>query len=330
MPISSSPTLPVKKIPVHIKVNRNILNLCKRFCKKNFKIKSAQNRVLIKGGRVVNHDQSFYADVYIEDGMIRDIGENLIVPGGIKTIEARGKLILPGGIDTNVHLEQVFMGARTADDFATGTKAAVAGGTTTILSTIREPRGVSLLDAFSTAKERAEKKACCDYSFHVCVSSFSDKVAREMEVMTREHGVNSFIMYMTYRDLLMLKEDDMIHAIKKCKELGSVAMIHAENGDLVEECIARVKSQGVTGPEGHLLSRPEQLEVEATQRAISIAEELNCPLYVVNVMSKSSALAIANAKRRGVVVYGESIAVALGTDGTHCFDKACFNFLAYK
>jgi dihydropyrimidinase len=261
--------------------------------------------------------------------MIREVGENLIVPGGIKTIEARGKLVVPGGIDCDTHLEQVFMGARTADDFATATKAAVAGGTTTVLSSVREHRTVSLTEAVVAAKERAEKKACCDYSFHVCVSAFNDKVAREMEVVAREHGVNSFLVYMTYRDLLMVKEDELLRVIKKCKELGCVAMVHAECGDLIEECAERVKAQGVSGPEGHLLSRPEQLEMEATERAISIAEELNCPLYIVNVMSKSSALAIANAKRRGVVVYGEALAAGLGTDGSHYFNKVNYFIILY-
>jgi D-hydantoinase len=289
-------------------------------------LKNSQNRILIKGGRVVNHDQLFYADVYIEDGMIREVGENLIVPGGIKTIEARGKFVLPGGIDADTHLEQIFMGARTADDFATATRAAVAGGTTCVLSSVREHRSVSLSEAVAAARERASTKACCDYSFHVCVSSFTDKVAREMETCVREHGVNSFLVYMTYRELLMLREEELLRVIKKCKELGCVAMIHAESGDLVEECAERVRALGVTGPEGHLLSRPEQLEAEATQRAISVAEELNCPLYIVNVMSKASALAIANAKRRGVVVYGEALTAGLATDGSHYFDKVCVSF----
>lgn len=302
MPISASPTLPVKKIPVHIR--------------------SAQNRVIIKNGRVVNHDQSFYADVFIEDGIIKDIGENLIVPGGTKTIEARGKLVIPGGIDVNTHLESVFMGARTADDFHTGTKAAIAGGTTTVISSVQNGRNVSLLESFAQAKERAEKRAVCDYSFNMVVSNFNDKVEKEMETMVREHGVNSFIMYTTYRDLLMLKEDELIRAMRKCKELGCVAMVHAENGELIEESSARVKSQGVTGPEGVLLSRSEQLEMEATQRVISIAEELNCPCYMLNVMSRSSALAIANARRRGVVVYGEPLAAGLALDGSGYFDKS--------
>jgi D-hydantoinase len=305
MPISASPTLPVKKIPVHIK--------------------NSQNRVLIKGGRVVNHDQTFYADLYIEDGLIKDVGENLIVPGGVKTIEAKGKLVIPGGIDAHAHLDFLFMGTRTVDDFYSGTKSALAGGCTTVMSYVNElyqNRQMSLIEAFNMNKEKADAKACTDFSFHVVLNRFDDKVSKEIEAMVHEKGINSFVIYTSFKDLLMLKENELIRAVRKCKELGAVAMIHAENGEMIEECESRVKSEyGISGPEGHLLSRPEQLEQEAVQRVISIAEELNCPLFLVNVMSKSSALAISDARRRGVVVFGESLAVSLGTDGTHYFNK---------
>lgn len=300
-PNGSSPSLPVKKIPVHIK--------------------SAQNRLLIKGGRVVNHDQSFMADVFVEDGIIKDVGENLIVPGGTKTLDAKGKLVIPGGIDTHTHLEFYFMGTRTADDFYTGTRAALAGGTTTVMNFVLENRTMSLVDAFNLNKTRAEKKACCDFAFHSAVYNFDEKVAKDMEVLTKEKGVNSFKAFMAYKDSLMIKDEDMIKMFKKCKELGALAMVHAENGDLVDECCKKIQSYGITGPEGHLLSRPEAFEAEATQRAITIGDETNCPVYIVHVMSKSSAEVISNARRKGSVVIGEPIAAGLGTDGTHYFNK---------
>lgn len=215
-PNNSSPNLPVKKIPVHIK--------------------SAQNRILIKGGKVVNHDEEFMADVFVEEGIIKEVGENLIVPGGTKTVDAKGKLVIPGGIDTHTHLEFYFMGTRTGDDFYTGTRAALAGGTTTIMNFVLENRDMSLLEAYDINRERAEKKACCDFAFHSAIFKYDDKVAKEMEILTKEKGVNSFKAFMAYKDALMISDEDMIKMFKKCKELGGLAMVHAENGDLVEEC----------------------------------------------------------------------------------------------
>ena len=284
-------------------------------------MKSSQNRLLIKGGRVVNHDQSFLSDVFVEDGMIREVGENLTVPGGTKVIDAKGKLVIPGGIDTHTHLELYFMGTRTADDFYTGTRAALAGGTTTVMNFVLENRNMSLVEAYNLNKSRAEKKACCDYAFHSCVYNYDDKVAKEMDVLAKEKGVNSFKCFMAYKDAFMIKDEDLIKLFKRCKELGAIALVHAENGDLIDECQKKVQALGITGPEGHLLSRPEQFEAEATMRAITIAEEVNCPVYIVHVMSKSSATVISDARRRGCVVIGEPIAAGLGTDGSNYFNK---------
>ena len=245
----------------------------------------------------------------------------MIVPVGTKTIDAKGKLVIPGGIDTHTHFELFFMGTRTADDYYTGTRAALAGGTTTIMNFVLENRDMSLLDAYKINKERAEKKACCDYSFHVCVYNYNDNVAKEMEILTKEKGINSFKAFMAYKDSFMISDEDMIKLMKKCKELGAITMVHAENGDLVHECQKKIHDLGIKGPEGHLLSRPEPYEAEATNRAITIADAVNCPVYIVHVMSKSSAQVISNARRNGSIVIGEAIAAGLGTDGTNYSNK---------
>lgn len=270
---------------------------------------------------MVNHDQELMADVFVENGIIKEVGENLIVPGGTKTIDAKGKLVIPGGIDTHTHLEFYFMGTRTADDFYTGTRAALAGGTTMVMNFVLENRDMSLVEAYDINLERADKKACCDFAFHSAVFQYNDKVAKEMEVLAKEKGVNSFKAFMAYKDVLMINDADMIQMFKKCKELGSIAMVHAENGDIVDECQKKIHDLGITGPEGHLLSRPEALEAEATQRAITIGDATNCPVYIVHVMSKTSAEVISNARRKGSVVIGEAIAAGVGTDGTHYFNK---------
>jgi dihydropyrimidinase len=279
------------------------------------------SRIVIVGGRVVNDDRSFDADVYIEDGIIRDVGNKLSVPDGARVIDARGKLVMPGGIDTHTHMQLPFMGTSSVDDFYRGTVAALAGGTTMIIDFVMPSKGQSLIDAYNKWREWADPKVCCDYSFHVCVTWWSEQVSREMAILVNDKGINSFKTFMAYKDLFMLNDAELFAVFERCRELGALAQVHAENGHIIAENSKKLLRRGIVGPEGHLLSRPEEVETEATHRAIVIAKQTNCPLYVVHVMSKSAADVIARAKQQGAVVFGEPIAASLGTDGTNYFNK---------
>ncbi|XP_061572024.1 dihydropyrimidinase [Cololabis saira] len=283
----------------------------------------AQQRsgILIRGGRVVNDDCSVISDVYIQNGKIVEVGPNLQIPAGVRVIDATDKLVIPGGIDTHTHMELAFMGTKAVDDFHIGTKAAVAGGTTMILDFVIPQRGKSLLEAYDCWRKTADPKVCCDYSLHVAVTWWGDQVKKEMETLAKEKGVNSFKMFMAYKDVFMLQDFELYAAFAQCKEIGAIAQVHAENGDLIAEGAKKMLSMGITGPEGHELCRPEEVEAEATQRAITIAHAVNCPLYVVHVMSKSAAKVVSSARRDGRVVFGEPIAAGLGTDGTHYWNK---------
>uniref|UniRef100_A0A1Y1JZK4 dihydropyrimidinase n=1 Tax=Photinus pyralis TaxID=7054 RepID=A0A1Y1JZK4_PHOPY len=243
---------PVKKVPIHLQ--------------------SAQNRLLIKNGKVVNEDDIVEEDVYIEDGIIKQLGRNLIIPGGTRVIDARGKLVIPGGIDPHTHFEFEFMNTTSVDDFYQGTKAAVAGGTTMIIDFVLVKKGESLLDSYYSYRQKADEKVCCDYALHVIISYWNDKVFDEMSILCSEHGVNSFKTFMAYS--FMLNDSELYSAFEACKKLGAVAMVHAENGSIVFKNTEKLLAKGVTGPEGHELSRPEEVEAEAVNRACTIANQV--------------------------------------------------------
>ncbi|XP_041761492.1 dihydropyrimidinase isoform X4 [Anopheles merus] len=291
----ASPTpAPVKKVPIHLQ--------------------SAQNRLYIKRGHVVNHDGMQQADVYIEDGTVRYVGSgaDFVVPGGCRTIDATGKLVMPGGIDPHTHFQLEFGGTVSVDDFYKGTKAAVAGGTTTILDFVLPKKGESLLEAYDAWRARADPKVVCDYGLHVGITWWSKSVRDEMRILCQERGVNSFKCFMAYKGLYQLNDSELYEVFETCKELGAVAMVHAENGDIIAKNVTKLLTEGVTGPEGHELSRSEEVEAEATNRACVIAHQTKAPLYVTRVTSKLAAEQLSQAKRRGLVVYGETLASSLG------------------
>lgn len=254
-------------------------------------------RILIKGGTVVNAHLAEEADVYIEDGVVVAVRPNIPVDvDNVRVIDATGKYVMPGGIDPHTHLEMEFMGTVTIDDFFSGHAAALAGGTTMHIDFVIPVNG-NLTAGLESYKHKAAK-AAMDYGFHMAITKWNDEVAREMEVMVKEHGINSFKFFMAYKGSLMVTDDLLLQGLRKCKSLGALAMVHAENGDAVAEGQQRMIDLGITGPEGHALSRPPILEGEATARAIRLAKFINMLLYF-HVMSIDAMDEIVKAKREG-------------------------------
>ena len=269
--------------------------------------------VIIKGGTVVTAEQSFKADVYCEDGRIAQVGLDLDTPTGVEVIDAGGQFVMPGGIDPHTHMQLPFMGTVASEDFYTGTAAGLAGGTTCLIDFVIPAPQTSLLSAFHQWREWAEKSVS-DYAFHVAVTWWDDSVHQDMGTLVQEHGVNSFKHFMAYKGAIMADDEILVNSFTRAWELGALPTVHAENGELVWQLQRKLMELGITGPEGHPQSRPPEVEGEAANRAIRIAQALKTPVYLVHVSAKESLGEVIRARNEGQRVFGEVLAGHLLVD----------------
>ncbi len=265
---------------------------------------------VIRGGTVVTADLTYESDVRIEDGKIAAIGSGL---SGDKVLDATGCFVMPGGIDPHTHLEMPFMGTYSSDDFESGTRAALSGGTTMVVDFALPSPGQSLLEALKMWDNKSGR-ANCDYSFHMAITWWDEQVFNEMETIVRDKGINTFKHFMAYKGALMVDDDEMYSSFQRCAELGALPLVHAENGDVVAQLQARLMAEGNNGPEAHAYSRPPEVEGEATNRAIMIADMAGVPLYVVHTSCEQSHEAIRRARQNGMRVYGEPLIQHLTLD----------------
>ena len=276
--------------------------------------------VLIKNGTIVNADQSFSADVLCADGKIQEIGSNISAPSGAEIIDAAGQFVMPGGIDPHTHMQLPFMGTVASEDFYTGTAAGLAGGTTMIIDFVIPSPQTSILEAYHQWREWAEKSVA-DYSFHVAITWWDETVHADMKTLVEKHGVNSFKHFMAYKGAIMAPDEILVNSFNRSLELGAMPTVHAENGEMVAQLQKKIFDMGITGPEGHPLSRPPEVEAEAANRAISIANVYGVPLYIVHVSTKQSLEAITRARNSGQKVFGEVLAGHLLVDESVYLDK---------
>ncbi|MBI1779173.1 MAG: dihydropyrimidinase [Proteobacteria bacterium] len=268
---------------------------------------------LIRGGTVVTADQTYRADVLADQGLIKAIAPKIDAPSGAKVVDAGGLLVMPGGIDPHTHMELPFMGTTASEDFFSGTAAGFAGGTTMIIDFVIPAPKENLLAAYKKWRGWAEK-AAGDYSFHVAVTWWDESVHRDMGILTKQHGVNSFKHFMAYKGAIMAEDEVLVNSFTRARELGALCTVHAENGELVFHLQKELIKAGITGPEGHPLSRPPAVEGEAANRAIRIAQVLGVPLYIVHNSCKESLEAITRARNEGQRVFGEVLAGHLVVD----------------
>ena len=269
--------------------------------------------MLVRGGIVVTEEGRHGADVLCDDGRIVAVGDAIEAPGIAEIINADGCYVMPGGIDPHTHMQLPMMNTVVADDFFTGTAAAAAGGTTTILDFVGPEPGQSPLEALKIWRDRAAK-ATIDYGFHMTVSWWGEAFSSAMPTLVNDHGITSFKFFLAYKGRLMLSDEDLLAGFRRCRELGALVQVHAENGELIAYLQQKVLADGITSPLGHALSRPSQCEGEATLRAITMAEILDVPLYVVHVSAAEAADAIGQARRRGAKVIGETLPGFLAID----------------
>lgn len=272
---------------------------------------------VIKGGTIITADRTFKADILVEGETIKEIGDDL---KGDEYVDAEDAYVIPGGIDPHTHLEMPFMGTTAAETFESGTWAAAVGGTTMLIDFCLPGEDGSIKNAINEWHRKSQPQICSDIGYHMAITGWNESIFNEMGNAV-EMGVNSFKHFMAYKGALMIEDDEMYASFNRCRELGALPMVHAENGDIVAELQVKYLKQGITGPEGHAYSRPPEVEGEAANRAIMIADAASVPLYIVHVSCEQAHEAIRRARQKGMRVYGEPLIQFLTLDESEYFSK---------
>ena len=260
---------------------------------------------LIVNGTVATATDTYKADVAISDGKVTAIGQALPRDNVKRILDAKGKYVLPGGIDVHTHLDMPFGGTTSADDFETGTRAAAFGGTTTLIDFAIQYKGQSLRTAFDTWMQKASSKATTDYAFHCIITDLPDARIEEMGSLVRE-GVPSFKLFMAYPGIFMLDDATIFKAMRAAAKLGGMICMHAENGGAIDVIVKQALAEGKTAPKYHALTRPTTAEAEATARAIALAEMAGAPVYIVHLSCNDALEKVREGRDRGLPVYAET------------------------
>jgi dihydropyrimidinase len=263
-------------------------------------------RTLIKGGRIITAVDDYVADILVEGERVVCIGLNLDGGEDARVIDAAGLLVFPGGVDCHTHMENTFGPSVTADNFASGTRSAAFGGTTTIIDFALQTAGTSPLDAIARARGKADSKASIDYGFHVIVTQVDERVLGDMQYAIRHEGVSSFKMFMAYPGTVMSDDAAIFQAMRMVGQHGGMIALHAENGTIIDLLIKEALAQGHTAPKYHALTRPAIMEGEATHRGIKLAELAEAPVYFVHLSAKEALKHVIEARDLGIPVFAET------------------------
>jgi dihydropyrimidinase len=286
-------------------------------------------RSLIKNGHIVTAVDSYIADILIDGETVVMIGKDLsAVVGSVdKTIDATGKLVIPGGIDPHTHMDLPFGGTSSSDDFETGTRAAAFGGTTTIIDFAVQYKGQSLNEALDVWFEKAQGKAVADYGFHMICTDLPDERLPELKTMM-DQGVSSFKLFMAYPGVFLVDDGTIFKAMTAAGEHGGLICMHAENGVVIDVLVKRALAAGHTAPKYHALTRPTKAEAEGVHRAIAIAEMANSPVYIVHLSCYDALKEVQNARDLGLPAYAETCPQYLFLDYSY-YEKEGFEGAKY-
>ncbi len=282
--------------------------------------------VLIKNGRIITATDDYSADILIDGETVSAIGKNLPMKAD-RTIDAKGKLVIPGGIDPHVHMELPFGGTVSSDDFKTGTIAAAFGGTTTIIDFAIQSKGMTMTQAHEAWIAKSEGKCAIDYGWHMAITKFENADRAEMKKLY-DAGVTTFKIFLAYPNVLMIDQPTVYRVMKNAGELGGLTLVHAENGEAIEERIRILVSEGKNEPKYHAVSRPPIMQADGVARAVKVAEFAKAPVFIVHVSCESAMMEIVRSRDDGNPAYGETCTQYLFLDESY-YDKPNFEGAKY-
>jgi dihydropyrimidinase len=262
--------------------------------------------LLIKNGEIVTASERYVADILCEDETITRIDRNLSAPNGAEVIDATGKFVFPGFIDPHVHIYLPFMGTFAKDTHETASKAALVGGTTTLIEMICPARSDEPMDAFELWLGKAQGNSACDYTFHMGITRYDESAEKQIQDIVKR-GISSFKVFLAYKGAFGVTDEELYHTLALAKRLGVITTAHCENADLVLELQKRLLREGKTGPEWHHESRPPVVEAEGVHHLMTFAEMHDAHVYIVHLSCDEALREAAAGKYRGVKVWVETL-----------------------
>jgi len=281
---------------------------------------------LIKNARIITAADDYVADIFIDGETIKTIGKNLALQAD-KTIDATGKLVIPGAIDPHVHMQLPFGGTVSSDDFESGTRAAAFGGTTTIIDFAIQFKGKTFQQTIDDWHAKAAGKCAIDYSYHLAITEYEAKHKQEFQKIV-DQGITTFKLFLAYPGVFMVDDQTMFRVMQSAGEVGGMTLVHAENGIAITEMIDNLVAAGKLAPKYHAQSRPPVMQADGVARACRVAEVAHAPVFIVHVSCEAAMIELQRSRDAGNPAFGETCTQYLFLDETY-YDKPNFEGAKY-